>query len=98
MSDLVERLRTASSLAQALPACREAAARIEALEAAKAEAAQTCNSYLDRALKAEARIEALEAALQAIVNLSTLSICEDIDSSRRVNQIARAALAPEQEK
>ena len=53
---------------------------------------------LDDFVTMEARIEALEAALQAITNLSTLSICEDIDSSRRVNQIARAALAPEQGK
>ena len=34
MSELSERLRGAASLTQALPACREAAARIEKLETA----------------------------------------------------------------
>jgi len=72
----------------------EAADRIEALEAAKAEAAQTCNSYLDRALKAEARIEALEAALRAIADKRKM----DAVAAVSMQAIARAALAPEQEK
>jgi len=52
MSLFTERLRTAASLAQALPACRDAADRIEQLEAA--------------CMKAADRIDELIAALREI--------------------------------
>jgi hypothetical protein len=66
MSDLVERLRTASSLAQALPACREAASRIEQLEERMRGTAALFVLWETRATRAEARIKQLEAALREI--------------------------------
>ena len=70
----------------------QALARIEALEKHKRLQTEDVMNLGAQLGQACLRIEQLEAALRAIVDLSTLSLCEDINSSFRVNQIARAAL------
>jgi hypothetical protein len=72
----------------------EAAARIEQLEAALRE---TLARYMDHDARQTSRIEQLEAALRAIIIR-----CEEGDKKSdwlpTISNIARAALAPEQEK
>ena len=49
-------------------------------------------------VEAADRIEALEAALQKIANPSTVAGMHEQDRDRKLREIARAALAPEQDK
>jgi hypothetical protein len=110
MSDLVERMRKEVVQDNFVGLLDEAAARIEALEAAlitewaardnriealEAEVARL-NSIIEKMLNAEAaRIEALEAALRMVIdNVETGSY----ESTGEAIKIARAALAPEQDK
>jgi len=72
--------------------------RIKALE--KDIAASEHNFRTMRQLRNEAadRIEALEAALRKIANPSTVAGMHEQDRDRKLREIARAALAPEQDK
>ena len=52
----------------------------------------------DAKAHAAARIEALEATLREIANPSTVAGMHEQDRDRKLQEIARAALAPEQNK
>jgi len=99
MSDLVERLRTASSLAQALPACREAAGRIEQLEILVAK--------MERAIKAAniyygCYLQDVAEDIEYCVSTEQHEAAKELRAALRIAVAAlmarRAALAPEQEK
>jgi dTDP-4-dehydrorhamnose reductase len=95
MSELVKRLRGSTINIRLV---HEAADRIEALEAARAVDLQTCADQLEQNTAtmdiARARIEALEKALRDVIILTE---SEEVGSARDVIDVARAALAPEQD-